>query len=426
MENWLLSEKEKSIDSDWLCQNADHLLENVDKLLKTKDEKIVSRVCSKLSNLYKDKEQRHQSLIINCIPVLLNYYFVFYYDEKISSIIEVCILTIYNLSLSDENVKLNRIRIPNLSTPSSYHSPQVSAIQFELSESSMSKYESEYVIQEEQFKPVQDKITREKRFQIIKFLLLLYYSRLVAVIRTSKLYFCDMCLKICKANRSHSPQQAVYLNSDILNEMLHALFYLFNNNMQLDAYIAIEAIALKAEEELMVDVILVSNSIKNLIQQSKNEPSQLQNAASDIAQGGVSVEQGNIKTSRSGSVSASRKKSTGETNSSPSHHRTASPSASPKSGLYKFHENEGKNSFNEIYVSPSGEIRNAAKRASIKIQQQQQNVLLQQLHYAELLENASPIPPPVPTSPLPSAQSENELATEKIVPIIDEPNGGTK
>ncbi len=41
--------------------------------------------------------------------------------------------------------------------------------------------------------------------------------------------------------------------------MLHALFYLFNNNMQLDAYIAIEAIALKAEEELLVDVILVNN-----------------------------------------------------------------------------------------------------------------------------------------------------------------------
>lgn len=121
----------------------------------------------------------------------------------------------------------------------------------------MSKYESEYVIQEEQFKPFQDKITREKRFQIIKFLLLLYYSRLVAVIKASKLYFCDMCLKICKANRLNVPNQAIYLNSDILNEMLRALFYLFNNNMQLDAYIAIEAIALKAEEELMVDVILV-------------------------------------------------------------------------------------------------------------------------------------------------------------------------
>jgi hypothetical protein len=39
--------------------------------------------------------------------------------------------------------------------------------------------------------------------------------------------------------------------------MLHALFYLFNNNLQLDAYIAIEAITLKAEEELLADVILV-------------------------------------------------------------------------------------------------------------------------------------------------------------------------
>lgn len=295
----------------------------------------------------------------------------------------------------------------------------------------MSKYESEYVIQEEQFKPFQDKITREKRFQVIKFLLLLYYSRLVAVIKSSKLYFCDMCLKICKANRLNVSNQAIYLNSDILNEMLHALFYLFNNNMQLDAYIAIEAIALKAEEELMVDVILMSNSIKNLIQQSKNEPNQLQNATSGSENVAAPVEHGNVKTSRSGSLSVSRKKSS-DTTSSPSHRNAnTSPSASPKSGLYKFHENEGKSSFNEIYVSPSGEIRNAAKRASIKIQQQQQNVLLQQLHYAELLENTSSIPPPVPTSPLPSTNSENELATDvdvvdKIIPIIDEPNADAK
>lgn len=414
MENWLLSEKEKNIDSEWLSQNAEQLFENVANLLKAKDEKIISKVCSKLSNLYKDKETRHQSLVINCIPVLLNHYFTNYYDEKISSILEVCILTIYNLSLSDENVKLNKIRIPNLSTPSVYHSTQVSAIQFELSESVMSKYESEFVIQEGQFKPFQDKITCDKRFSIIKFMLLLYYSRLVSVIKTSKLYYCDMCLKMCKVNRQGTSNQTIYLNAEILNEMLHSLFYLFNNNLQLDAYIAIEAIALKAEDELLVDVILTSNSIKNLIQQNKNEQL-LQNAMnsseSDTA----------IKTNRSASVSSIRKKSSSD-NSSPNHRN--SPSSSPKSTtLYRLHENETKNSLNDIYVSPSGEIRNAAKRASIKIQQQQQNVLLQQMQYAELLQNSNSNPPPVPTSPLPSAQSEdnlNEVNPNDIIPIIDD------
>ena len=62
---------------------------------------------------------------------------------------------------------------------------------------------------------------------------------------------------MCKINRHTSSVQPIYLNSDILIEMLHALFYLFNNNLQLDAYIAIEAITLKAEEELLADVILV-------------------------------------------------------------------------------------------------------------------------------------------------------------------------
>jgi len=410
MENWLLSDKEKNIDVEWLTQNSEQLFESAANLLKSKDEKIISKVSSRLTNLYKDKEIRHQNLVVNCIPALLNSYFILFYDEKISPIIEVCVLTIYNLSLSDENVKLNSIRIPNLSTSSVYHSPHVSSTQFELSESSISKYESEYIIKEEQFKPIQDKITSDKKFSIIKFLLMLYYSRLVNVIKSSKLYFCDMCLKMCKINRQLSQTHSIYLNSDILNEMLHALFYLFNNNLQLDAYIAIEAIALKAEEELLVDVILTSNTIKNLIQLGKNEPS-FQTALN--AQGESNKDLGNFKQNRSASVSSSRKKSDA---SSPNNR--VSPTSSPKSGLYRLHSNE-KNSLNDIYVSPSGEIRNAAKRASIKILQQQHV----QMQYAELIANSG-APPPVPTSPLPPSKSEKNifenLNINEIIPIIDE------
>jgi hypothetical protein len=210
--------------------------------------------------------------------------------------------------------------------------------------------------------------------------------------------------RICKVNRQNSPNQPIYLNAEILNEMLHALFYLFNNNLQLDAYIAIEAIALKAEEDLLVDVILTSNSIKNLIQQSKTEPS-FQNA---LKAHDSSLEKNPV--SRSSSISLNRKKS----NDNPSPSNRVSPTSSPKSSLYKLHENETKNNLSEIYVSPSGEIRNAAKRASIKIQQQQQNVLLQQLQYAELLEKTGDVPPPVPTSPLPASQSESHLEPVKV------------
>lgn len=126
--------------------------------------------------------------------------------------------------------------------------------------------------------------------------------------------------RICKLNRQNSTTQAIYLNAEVLNEMLHTLFFLFNNSMQMDAYIAIEAIALKAEEDLLVDVILTSNSIKNLIQQSKNEPS-LQNALNTQE---ATAEKGS---NRSASISSTRKKSEA---SSPS--QKMSPASSPKSG----------------------------------------------------------------------------------------------
>ena len=141
----------------------------------------------------------------------------------------------------------------------------------------------------------------------------------------------------------------------------------------------------------------MSNSIKNLIQQSKNEPS-LQNEMNATESDNTAP----LKSNRSNSVSSViRKKSSGDNNSSPTHR--GSPGSSPKSTtLYKLHENETKNSLNDIYVSPSGEIRSAAKRASIKIQQQN-------MQFAELLQNSNGNPPPVPTSPLPPAHSEGDL-----------------
>lgn len=302
MESWLLSDKDKNMDVDMLNQNSDQLFETVAVLFKSKDEKTIVKLCSKLTSLFKDKDTKFQNLIINCIPVLLKYYFLYFYDEKICSIIEVCLLTIYNLSLSDESVKINRVRVPNLSLPSVYHLPQVSLIQSELSESALSKLESEYVISEEQFKPILDTVNAEKRTKIIRFLLMLYYSRFSGATKSSKLFFCDMCLKMCKINRQTLKSQAIYLDPNILIEMLHGLFYLFNNNYQLDAYIAIEAISVKADEELLVDVILMCNSIKNLIQQNKIEPS-IQNAVN--ASSSSSVVYGPAAASAASSTTAS-------------------------------------------------------------------------------------------------------------------------
>jgi hypothetical protein len=62
---------------------------------------------------------------------------------------------------------------------------------------------------------------------------------------------------MCKIDRSTLKHQSIYLNSQILIEMLNSLYFLFNDNFELDAYIAIEAISVKADGDLMVDVLLV-------------------------------------------------------------------------------------------------------------------------------------------------------------------------
>ena len=63
---------------------------------------------------------------------------------------------------------------------------------------------------------------------------------------------------MCKVNRSIVKTQPIYLNSSIYNQMLYTLYFLFNNDQELDAYIAIEAISAKADEEMLPDVQLVN------------------------------------------------------------------------------------------------------------------------------------------------------------------------
>jgi hypothetical protein len=68
---------------------------------------------------------------------------------------------------------------------------------------------------------------------------------------------------MCKLNRAGLKSQPIYLTSQIYLQMLYTLYYLFNNNQELDAYIAIEAISAKADEEMLEDVLLVSFASKN-------------------------------------------------------------------------------------------------------------------------------------------------------------------
>jgi hypothetical protein len=53
--------------------------------------------------------------------------------------------------------------------------------------------------------------------------------------------------------------------------MLFGLFYLFNNKLEIDSLKAIDAIKEKAENDLLVDTLLMSNSIKNLIKETKKD-----------------------------------------------------------------------------------------------------------------------------------------------------------
>ena len=213
--------------------------------------------------------------------------------------------------------------------------------------------------------------------------------------------------------------------------MLRGLYFLFNNNLELDSYIAIEAISVMADEEILVDVILMCNSIKNLIQQNKSEPS-VQNALLNSTSNGTNV---NPKANRSASIISSKKKilesvaGTSASSSPVAAHlanmkktdsiidSNSNGSQSPQSGTHYFMKSSDKQhsvNINDVYVSPSAEVRSAVRLASIKVQKQQ-------FFETVSIEN---LPPPLPNSPPPmsvdSRQNSCEHSDEKEIPNIDE------
>jgi hypothetical protein len=204
--------------------------------------------------------------------------------------------------------------------------------------------------------------------------------------------------------------------------MLHSLYYLFNNNLELDSYIAIEAISEMAEDEILVDVMLMCNSIKNLIQQNKSEPS-IQNALSKSNQTNITANsKGNpvLKTNRSGSIISNKKKNIQDSPSLVTHSSSSNPISSQVSNLKKADSNLDSNSANSSSSSPQSYTHNFLKSsdlaspvtAEVKTENKLVTNKMQKQQTLESLSqcNNFQLPPPIPTSPLPLSESEINFA----------------
>lgn len=205
--------------------------------------------------------------------------------------------------------------------------------------------------------------------------------------------------------------------------MLHSLYYLFNNNLELDSYIAIEAISEMAEDEILVDVMLMCNSIKNLIQQNKSEPS-IQNALSKSNQTNVTANsKGNpvLKTNRSGSIISNKKKTTQDSPSQVTHSSSSNPISSQVSNLKKADSNLESNSTNSGSSSPQSYTHNFLKSNDLvlpvaaEVKTETKLVATNKMQKQQTLESLSQcnnfqLPPPIPTSPLPLSESEINFA----------------
>ena len=146
-----------------------------------------------------------------------------------------------------------------------------------------------------------------------------------------------------------------------------------------------------------------NNNANNTNSSNINSSSNNNNTSSNNNTSGVLP--ASLPSKLSSSLSFSRKKSVDPL--------ASSKVDSPLSDIVFANANEVKSNLNEVYISPTSEIRKEAKRASVKIQQQQQlqsaeylqqERQKQQSEVEQTLINAKE-PPPPPKNPPPSSQS---------------------
>lgn len=134
-----------------------------------------------------------------------------------------------------------------------------------------------------------------------------------------------------------------------------------------------------------------------------------------------------------------RKKSTDTATSSPVNYHRGSTAVSSIAGQTGVAELMNSNSslstnLNDVHISPSAEIRQAARRASIKQQQMKSSTESSQMDESDSVDSAiitapviPPLPPPLSAQPTPTSDERSLTASLKLdndrIPNIDETSG---
>lgn len=269
-------------------RDNNELIEAVILVLEEKEfhRDFLEPLCEQLFIFFKAQEEALRQFAHFFLPCVIGNYLSSVHRRdlrKSLNCLEILLLGAYNLQILDNEGKpaTTLYHIPSISKPSIYHEP-MSLPQPQLTENMLSKLEhgDSKVVQGPY--PAVDALSASNRLQVAIVLMRVYNQSISTMPQASRAAFCKMCSRVVNQGTLETVRRMsfdsslpasfaprVNLNSQILLEMLQAIYYSMFNGLFALAHQALNDIHRRAMQQMYTDVLLVTSAIKNSLMASQ-------------------------------------------------------------------------------------------------------------------------------------------------------------
>lgn len=269
-------------------RDNNELIEAVILVLEEKEyhREFLEPLCEQLFIFFQAQEEALRQFAHFFLPCVIGNYLSNVHRRdlrKTLHCLEILLLGAYNLQILDHEGKpsTTTYNIPSISKPSIYHEP-ILLPQPQLTENMLSKLEhgDSKVVQGPY--PAVDALSASNRLQVAVVLLRVYNQSISTMPQASRASFCKMCSRVVNQGTLETVRRMsfdsslpstfaprVNLNSQILLEMLQAIYYSMFNGLSTLALQALNDIHRRAMQQMYTDVLLVTSAIKNSLMASQ-------------------------------------------------------------------------------------------------------------------------------------------------------------
>lgn len=269
-------------------RDNNELIEAIILVLEEKEyhRDFLEPLCEQLFIFFQAQEEALRQFAHYFLPSIIGNYLSSVHRrdlQKSLNCLEILLLGAYNLHILDHEGKptTTTYHIPSISKPSIYHEP-ISLPQPQLTENMLSKLEhgDSKVVQGPH--PAVDALSASNRLQVAIVLMRIYNQSISTMPQASRASFCKMCSRVVNQGTLETVRRMsfdsslpanfaprVNLNSQILLEMLQAIYYSMFNGLFALAHHALNDIHRRAMQQMYSDVLVVTSAIKNSLMASQ-------------------------------------------------------------------------------------------------------------------------------------------------------------